>query len=203
MRDLVLLHLYIQTANFFSEAYKVLSGKKHDFASREERSNEKQTSPGQMLPWDSAWVRTQLETSWSLCRKRSQPNLGSDNNHGNCSLRVACHRVVQRPYSGFSQLPVTGTASLMDGTPATTSKETSQLTEILGGCVVPLSMWHDEKGLGSRPCSPENSLAVCPGVTHRFRTSGFHLSNGNINLIFLTLQDVVIIKRKCAASIMQ
>lgn len=111
--------------------------------------------------------------------------------------------MVQRPYSGFSQLPVTGTASLMDGTPATTSKETSQLTEILGGCVVPLSMWHDEKGLGSRPCSPENSLAVRPGVTHRFRTSGFHLSNGNINLIFLTLQDVVIIKRKCAASIMQ
>lgn len=112
--------------------------------------------------------------------------------------------MVQRPYSGFSQqLPVACTASLMDRTPATTSEETSQLTELLGGCVVPLSMWHDEKGLGSSPCSPDNSLAVCPGVTHCFLTSGFHLSNGNINLIFLTLQDFVIIKRKCAASTMQ
>lgn len=50
MSDLVLSHLYIHTANFFSSAYNVLSGKKHDFASREERSNEKQNSPGQMLP---------------------------------------------------------------------------------------------------------------------------------------------------------
>lgn len=61
--------------------------------------------------------------SWSLCRKRSQPNLGSDNN-GKFHLREACPHVVQLPPSGLSHLPAACPASLLNGVSTTTTKET-------------------------------------------------------------------------------
>lgn len=53
MRDLVLSHLHVHMADFLSQAYEVLNGRKHDFASTGDRAtqgSEEQTAPNLDTP---------------------------------------------------------------------------------------------------------------------------------------------------------
>lgn len=149
-----------------------------------------------MLPWDAAWARTYLQQAQLISLQEE--------------ITAQLGKWQQWEISSQRGMPTCGTATLFWLISSSCSlpcfsAEWSNYYHHQGDILASREpmWWHDGKSMGSSPWSPHDSLAVCPELSHPFLTSGFQLSNKNINLSFLTLKDFVIIKIKCAASIMQ
>lgn len=149
---LVLSRFHFHAADFLPQPTRCSTGGSVALPQQETeppKARNTRRPPGQLLPWDAAWVGTQLYTSpadlseGKITAQRALQERETESQRGVSTC-------LQRPSSGLSHLPPACPASLLMDWLLPPATGTTQLTEILGGCVVPLPITYVAKILAEK-----------------------------------------------------